>query len=310
MIDKRVFWYCKVDNMSVPPKTTYLKAKIQIGNTKGPLNYDGKQVVFHHDDVPETRRQRKHEVLEWKRKKIVGPEHHQWDISSNPNNPPCVRRAMENHVHDRSHKYEFNFRAETVDPLRNVPPVEKSTKFHVSSQLASTAKEIMTIRANNPLEAGRFHRTLELPVNPNLADMPAWNNTTVLTLQDQSKGLHQMTDRARAWTAEVSSTLSQRKKYHGPMASTRLLQEEIRQKKRDGEFSVKDPLISTVKPIKPESPRNHYLNEKPLKSRTTVHTGVWETSKVDGRLVCSLTFKLRKLTFIVSFIAFSQTYVV
>lgn len=271
--------------MTTIAKPTYLKAKIQIGNTKGPMNYDGKQVVFHHDDVPSNRRERKQDVLEWKRKKIVGPEYHDWNISSNPNNPPCVRRAMENHVYDRSHKYEFNYRAETVDPLRNIPPLDKSTKFHVSGQLASTAKEIMTIRLTNPLEAGRFHRTLEMPVHPRLSDTSAWNNTTVLTIKDQQSGLENMTERARAWTAEVSSTISKRKKYYGPLASMKLLQEEIRQKKRDGEFSLKDPIVGTLKPIKPESPRNHYLNEKPLKSKATVHTGVWETSKVDGRYV-------------------------
>lgn len=267
---------------------SFLKAKIQIGNTKGPVNYDGKQVVFHHDDVPSNRRERKQEVLEWKRKKIVGLEHHSWNISSNPNNRPCERRTAENLVHDRSNKYTFNYRAETVDSLRTIPPLEKSTKFHISGQLASTAKEIMTIRQSNPVEAGRYHRTLEMPVHPSLQDVPGWNSTTVLTISDQNAGLQKMTERSRLWTAEVSQTLTQRKAYHGPMASVKILQEEIRQRKRDGEFSVKNPPLGNVKLIKPESPRNHYLNEKPLKSKSSVHTGVWETSKVDGRYVHSL----------------------
>lgn len=268
--------------MATESRKGYLKAKIQIGNIKGPMNYDGKQVVFHHDDVPPARRERKHEVIEWKRKKIVGPEHNEWNISYNPNNPVCVRRQMENFDHDRSHKYEFNHRAETVDPLRNVAPIDRSTKFHISSQLASTREQIMTIRESNPLERGRFHRTLEMPVHPKLQEAPAWNVSTVLTLKEQREGLVDKTVRAKDWTSAVSATISERKTYVGPMKSVKLLQEDIRLRKANGEFSVKEPIRPHSTNEKPVTPRNHFLNEKPLKVKTQPHSGVWETSKVDG----------------------------
>jgi len=85
----------------------FLKASIKIGNAKGPTNYQASQTVFHHDDIPPSKRERKHEVLEWKKSKLLSSERSSWDQSYLTDKPVCERRTMENHVHDRSNRYEF-----------------------------------------------------------------------------------------------------------------------------------------------------------------------------------------------------------
>ena len=55
---------------------------------------------------------------------------------------------MENYVQDRSKMYQYNFRAESLDPLRNLEPIDKPTKFHISRQLESTAQSILAERGS------------------------------------------------------------------------------------------------------------------------------------------------------------------
>jgi hypothetical protein len=263
----------------------FLKSKIQIGNNKGPINYIRNQTVFHHDDVPERKRERKEDVVEWKRNKIVGPEIHTWNKSVHPNQPVCVRRQMENFDHDRSHKYEYNYRAETLEPLKNVPPIDKSTKFHISGQSPKTTQQILAITSTNPLEAGRFHRTLELPINPKLSDYPEWNQTTILTVPEQVHSLQHLTTKALEWTKKVNTTFTERKEYINPMQRTKQLTKQIRLLKADGLFTS-PAVLTQLQPSSeppPESPRNHYLNDPVMKVKKQVHSGVWERNRVDGR---------------------------
>lgn len=263
----------------------FLKSKIQIGNSKGPIHYGPNQTVFHHDDVPEVKRLRKEEVLKWSSSKILDSNRGDWNKSTDPKVPVCLRRKMENHIHDRSHQFQYNYRAETLDSLRNLEPIDKSTKFHISVQLNSTAEAILDQKKKNRVLNGQFHRTQEMPVHPSLENA-TWNNTTVLTKKQLDTGLNKMTERAKSWTEKVNSTLDLKKTYITPVQGTMLFQEQVRQKKADGTFNWKIPINKPGTP--PEEifdTKNRYLNDPVTRIKTSEHSGVWGKSAVENRLV-------------------------
>ena len=263
--------------------TGYLKAKIQIGNCKGPTDYSLNQTVFHHDDVPKDRRKRVEEIKEYARKKILD-EAPTWSKSSKPEKPVCERRSMENYAQDRSHQYTYNYRAESLDPMRNIEPLDKSTKFHVSVQLDTTAKEIMKMKQENPIHRGQFHRTLEVPNHPNLIEATPWNNGTVLTIKEQQQGLDHMTHHAQQWTGKVNKTLKLKSGYVSPMQQTILMQEKIRQQKHEGTFSASNLINPPRKVPEMNYPKhNRVQNDKMKKVKLTEHSGVWGPNSVDGR---------------------------
>lgn len=262
----------------------FLKSRIQIGNNKGPVNYPAKQTVFHHDDVPADKRKRKEDILDWKKSKILDLNSHSWNKSTHTNKPVLERRTMENHVNDRSHQFNYNYRAETVDSLRNIEPLDKSTKFHISTQLGSTAKTILDQRAENPIYRGQFKRTQEMPVHPDLEYQKEWNNSTVLTVKELNQGLNKRTDNAQKWTKKVSKVLVTKKDYVSPMRSTILFQEEVRQQKADGTFSLTEKIIRPKsEPNEELTYRNPVLNDKPQTVTMSVHSGIWERNRVDNK---------------------------
>jgi hypothetical protein len=261
----------------------YLHARIQIGNSKGPIQYEQKQNVFHHDDVPEHKRKRKEEVKEYARRKILDGSA-QWNISNKPIKPLVERRTMENHAKDRSNLFQYNYRAETLDPLKNIEPIDKSTKFHISVQLESTAKEIMNMKKENPLHRGQIHRTQELPNHPTLESNIPWNSGIVLTEKELKQGLQRKTEHALEWTGKVNQTLPHRKEYISPMKATKLLGEKVRQMKFEGTFSWKE--LINKPPTPPEEVfeiRNRELNEGMRKKNIHIHSGTWGPNNIDGR---------------------------
>jgi hypothetical protein len=265
--------------------TAFLKAKIQIGNCKGPIDYQVKQTVFHHDDVPKDRRVRVEEVKEYARRKILD-DSPTWSKSNKVEKPVCERRKMENYAQDRSHQFTYNYRAESLDPMRNIEPLDKSTKFHVSVQLEKTAKEIVRLRQENPVHRGQFHRTLEVPNHPDLVDAKPWNNTAVLTLKELNQGLEKKTKHAQEWTGKVNETLKPKREYISPMQQTILMQEKIRQQKHEGTFSAKELINPPRKaPELTYTKHNRIQNDKMRKVKLTEHSGVWGPNSVDGRYV-------------------------
>lgn len=46
--------------------------------------------------------------------------------------------------------------------------LDKPTKFHISTQLESTAREILSAKQSDRIQAGQFMRTKEMPINPKL----------------------------------------------------------------------------------------------------------------------------------------------
>ena len=160
----------------------FLKPKQVIGSCKLPCNFKLTQAAFHHDDIPLVKRERKNEVKQWMKSKVLSIEQAGWCKSTEVDksrNPICERRTMENFVHDRSKFYQYNYRAEVL-PDKLIPPIDKSQKFHITEQSPSMIAKLQEMRANDEtgILRGKFKVTEEMPINPKLKDAVEWNNRT------------------------------------------------------------------------------------------------------------------------------------
>lgn len=226
-------------------KKPFLKAKIQIGNSKGPVSYVLKQTVFHHDDVPHERRQRKSEVQQWAKSTLLSVDRKGWNQSVDAGTPICERRQAENFRRDRSKPFQYNYRAETLDSMRLTAPIDMPTKFHISQQLEEQAQTIKELRDSDRIQRGYFQRTGEMPIHPSLtSDLEPWHMSTEtggpVALQSR---LQEKTEKARVWTAKVNSRLDGvHKKYVNPMQDTINFQKEVRRQKAANIFTLEKHL--------------------------------------------------------------------
>lgn len=291
-------------SVSVRPHTTmgsqfqqthpYLKQRLRIGSIKGPISYDRAQTVFHHDDIPESKRERKREVRDWARSKILSAETKEWDRSTTPGlYPMCERRTMELHKKDRSHPYKWNFRAETLDSTRMIEPVDQPAKFHISRTLMSDARKILEIQSSNPVQRGQFKRTMEMPVHPNLEDAMVWNTSTTVNHKDFNHSLNRITSTSRAATAKVSRKLGHTAGYRTPIQQTNEILHDVRKLKKTGRFRKTEDHshgIHDKKVMKEDYDyKNRYAVEPSRKYKTSEHSGKWEFNKFENRYMWSDT---------------------
>lgn len=269
----------------------YLRAKIQIGNVKGPVSYNLNQTVFHHDDIPETKRLRRNEVKAWAKSKVLSVETPSWNKSTKSMEPVVLRRQMENYANDRGNAYQYNYRAETLDPLRLIEPIDKPTKFHISTQLETRALEVNEIKSSDRIQRGNFTRTGEMPNHPNLVDATPWNVSTETDVREKEKRLEAMTLRAKEWTGRVNSSPERfTKPYVGPLQGTIELQNTIRKQKMEGTFSIKKQVnCPGATPVDRTKFSNRLLNEHPSVYTKHSHSGVFEVNRVTGRYGDSFT---------------------
>eukprot|EP01036_Dinobryon_divergens_P034689 gene34689-44861_t len=256
-------------------KREFLKSKIQIGSSRGPISYLHNQTVFHHDDISEQKRLRRNEIKSFLSSKILGSEADPWSKSTKVEKPLCENRRMENFVADRSAPFQYNYRAESLDPLRINEPIDKPSKFHISTQLESTARDILAARAEDRIQAGHFMRTQEMPVNSKLQGAAEWNFSTTFERREKDRRLDTLTDKAQQWTHQITETLPAKKQYDNPLKTTIKFQEEVRRQKKAGEFTLNKHVYQ--RPLSPPHTRT-----------STAHSGVWEVGK-DGRSMWSDT---------------------
>ena len=317
----------------------YLTAKIRIGSVKGPITYGKDQQVFHHDDIPQARRERKEEVNKWLKSKILSLDRGDCQKSSvlNKNEgdgyPICERRQAENKVRDRANPYVYNFRAETLEYACVLAGVDQPGKFHISRTALSDVPGITTALQNDRLQRGYFKRTEEMPTHPGIINKTSWNNSTQLTDKEKLIGLTGLTKGARASTARVNSRLNMSSDYFSPIGQQHEISRTVRDQKTTGTFvggpngtfnghhvlpstasRSKSPISSgnlspssksttsaskarpstrsgTVSTAVPEQVlyKNRYAVEPSRKYTSMAHTGVWELSKPDGRMMWSDT---------------------
>lgn len=275
----------------------YLKAKIQIGNVQGPITYNLGQTVFHHDDIPEPKRARRNEVKAWTKPRTLAIDRGSWNKSTDLNRPVIERRQMENYARDRSYPYQYNFRAETVDSLRQIEPVDKPTKFHISAQLESRALEILEAKDSDRVQKGNFNRTGEMPVHPNLDGKDNWNVSTYCERTEKDRRLDDITENAQEFTSVRNKKLFSAKKYVSPMQSTINLTKRVRDMKERGVFNADEAMNRKgMDPVDRKSYVNQLAIEKPNIVSTSVHSGIWERSRIDGRY-CSILFYFVSFSF-------------
>lgn len=279
--------YCAMESSkSSSGKHEFLRSKIQIGNVKGPVSYTQSQTVFHHDDIPETKRIRRNEVKAWAKSKLLSAETPSWNKSSHPQQPVVVRRQAENYCKDRGGAYQYNYRAETLDSLRQVEPIDKPTKFHISTQPETLALELKTIRGTNRIQGGHFNRTGEMPVHPDLIDATPWKLSTEVVLKEKDQRLADMTLKAQQSTRKVNSLSStfKSKPYVGPLKAAGELQDLIRKQKAEGTFSLKKQVNRPgLEPVDRSKLKNRVPNESANVYLSYSHSGVYENNPAVGR---------------------------
>ena len=221
---------------------SYLKAKIRIGSCKGPTSYNREQQVFHHDDIPESRRERVQEVQQWVKPRILSAERGEWNKSSmlmkseGYGYPICERRQAENMVGDRSLPYNYNFRAETLDYAHITGTVDQPGKFHISRTPASQVQGIEQSRLSDRVQRGYFKRTQEMPTHPDIVDKTSWNISTQITVKEKKTGLDKMTSASRASTAKVNKRLQHSEDYQKPMRQQEQISHAVRSQKKSNSF--------------------------------------------------------------------------
>lgn len=281
------------DDHSTVSKPKYLKARIQIGSCKGPITYGAKQTVFHHDDIPESRRERKKEVREWARSKILSVEKPEWRKSTEHGlYKMCERRQAENHVRDRSRPYQYNYRAETLEFANVVEPIDQPGKFHMSRTTTARAKEINEIQKKDRVQNGTFKRTQEMPIHPKLVDTPLWNSGTILNPKERDSNLERMTLESRAATAKHNRRIGQSTKYKTPYEQSTDINDSVRKMKATGTFNKEEDHTHIHHNTEGKEKivfKNRNAVESSRKYATTRHSGIWELNKAEGRYMWSDT---------------------
>jgi hypothetical protein len=101
-----------------------------------------------------------------------------------------------------------------------------------------------------------------------------------------------MTLQSRAATAKVSKRLSRSAEYRKPIEQNNDILDEVRNEKRNGTFRVvEDHSHVHVHHVskKKRDHRNRYAIEPSRRYSTRAHSGKWEMSKADGRMMWSDT---------------------
>ena len=273
-----------------PSQNKFLKAKIRIGSCKGPVSYNAKINVFHHDDIPHKARERALEVKEWARSKLLDENNMKWNNGTDLNIPLCERRSMENFIRDRSKPYVYNYRSESLESLKSNEVIDKPTKFHISRQNEIKLNEILNDRKTNLISRGQYKRMEEAPINSNLVNSRQWNSSSVLTMKEYKESLDQFTNKARASTAKSNSRYLN--EYLSPTNQTSHLQDLIRNQKTEGTFNrMKGVTLKEKEEI--ISSKDQFINrqavEKSKKYKTDKHSGLWEYNKIEKKYMWSDT---------------------
>lgn len=276
------------ENEDQPQERKILRAKIQIGSVKGPLTYKPQQTVFHHDDISVEKRNRKNEIKAFVSPNLLSAERGDWDISNHVEKKLYVKKHGENFARDRSNPYIYNYRAEVLPP-KNIPPIEKPSKFQVTTQLESQVKEILDIRQEDPINRGIFPRMTEMPIHPKLADAKLWNYSTEILKEDRIANFNKINTQAMENSQKKIPELV-KPDYVSPVGLTERLKEEVRRQKKLGIFTTDKPVyMPPEEPVDRKSLKNRYAIEASRKYKTTKHSGCWEYNTTFGQYMWSDT---------------------
>jgi len=279
----------------------YLRAKPRIGSCNNPVSYAPEVIVFHHDDIPDSRRARVQEVKAWASSQLLSTERRPWTKTTKPDVPICERRQAENAERNRSNPYAYNYRAETLEYSKLVSPIDRPTKFRMSRQTESQVMELTRIMDQDPVQRGILKRTEEMPVHPNLVGKTPWDNTMVLTTAAQQASLDRMTVKSRQSTKRVNEALSLTRGYVKPAEQVRQLNARLREEKKHHDHHQQQGTAAAATSSSSSSShgveeeldrrtlRNRQAIEPSRKYSTYHHSGTWEFNAVENRFMWSDT---------------------
>jgi hypothetical protein len=277
----------------------YLTTKACVGACKSPMNYKVEDNCFHNGDIDQIKSKRVPEVKKCAKSKILNPEP-TWNLSVHAEKPTVESRTMENFVGDRSRAFAYNFRAESLDPVRIQEPIDKPTKFHLSRTSVSAATTNKNRQLSDPIQEGIFRRVEEIPVNVKLSDKVEWNSLTSHSTKEREMRLVSLTNESKTNTTRNSKFLS-KANYISPTAREEECQKTLRVQKCAGTF---DPASRSAKEaVENRSLPKHYCTaRKSTRYSTSEHSGVWELNKAENRSIlaqnCLCIIILRSTQFI------------
>eukprot|EP00904_Undaria_pinnatifida_P011308 jgi/Undpi1/7307/HiC_scaffold_22.g09780.m1 len=255
----------------------FLKTKFQIGSVKGPKNFCSTQTVFHRDDVPAQRRERKKDVKDWKERRILAvgqPPPWSSSVTLDPSRLKYARTKSNSDL-DPGKPYRYNYRAEAL-PSKSPHPVPRPHRFKVSCVTEAEAEKRRAERAGYPNNAVNHPKRLaEMPVNRRLDDMEAWNHSTQLGPPERRRTLEDYEAACKLATTRRARHL---RAYTAPEQRGKEQRQRIRQLKSEGRlWTLREP-----EPI-PLGPTHNRLARDPIRRvRQFRHSGKWEFRESEG----------------------------
>ena len=273
-----------------PQPVSYLHSKIRIGTCKGPINFKRNQNSFLPTDIPEEKRNRRKEIREWASSKILS-QNQPWNKSTPCQIRPITQpRFSTNFVNDRSGAFVFNHRAESLDPLINPEPIDKPSKFHISSSTEKFAMRKKLEPISDLIQMGKFRRTEELPINLKLLGKKEWNSMTTLNLKEQAQRNKDFQGKSSKFSRNISKAISILD-YKGPMELESIHQNRLRKMKSEGTFVAASFLDGEdMAPINKKGFSNRNALERPRVQTISEHSGVWEFNNHDNRFVTFIAY--------------------
>lgn len=151
-------------------------SQLKIGSVHSKLNYKTGETVFHKDDVPQDKRERKAQVIRSKFSKVLSCSQPEWNISNKIDQPGCYKRNCQVSKHDPT-IYQYNYRAETLLQTDQAY-VPQPRKFELDrTKLASEAGKFKVHSDRSKLVR---KRTEEMKVHPKLHGKDEWDGSTVV----------------------------------------------------------------------------------------------------------------------------------
>jgi len=296
--------------LSDNPKPTFLQSKFQIGSRKGPINYGHTETVFHPDDISAEKKANRDDIMQYKKKSVLGDSKPQWNSSVYVQKKICEdKRIRANFEHDRAHMHQYNYRAEVL-PEKIVAPPPKTNRYQVHAVGGSEIERRANARANNKIFQGIAKRTEEMKVNPKLDDKPEWNACTVLT-KNEKKALFNAKE---AQCQENSKRKKEKlKNYRNPEQLVKEHHRQDRIVKSAGQQAILMTPSGVPVPLRPsmlESSRisnqdstmsnasmmtyNRLAKNPTQKERKFAHSGAWEFNQIEQRWMWSDTGSYEK----------------
>ncbi|CAM9148827.1 unnamed protein product [Ectocarpus sp. 12 AP-2014] len=255
----------------------FLKTKFQIGSVKGPKNFSSDQTVFHRDDVPATKRERKKEVKEWKERRILRmgrPPGWTSSVTLDPARMKCARTKSNSEL-DPGKPYQYNYRAEVLPP-KSPDPVPKSNMFQVSGVTNEEAARRRILRAKYPDNAlEQPKRIEEMPSNKRLDGKIRWNPSTQCDVRERRRARDEYEAACKLATVRKNGTL---RNYTAPEQREKEQRQWIRKLKAEGRlWALKEREPS------PLLPTHNRLAKDPIRRiRQYRHSGNFESREAEG----------------------------